>query len=325
MQASIAVMLCIILMIPSFQAFTTTKKTNDTKNESLLEDTILTRGANSQKYVSDVPFAEDQTTLLTPTGTDYFISDKTNGIYRDDFSSRPAQSPEELNAELTKKGAFWRATENKFTNMSDEEIQGYLGLIFDPNDTKKQQDESGTFQEKTECLPDSFDWRSQHGQNYITPIRDQGGCGSCWAFAAIGALEGHINAYYNDPDIDVDLSEQDLVSCSSTGSCGGGYTNFALTYIQQYGVCNESCFPYAASDESCTQKCENWQDDAWKITSWQSVALNKNEIKNALITKGPLVAGMEVYADFFSYDGGIYSHVSGGLVGHHAIVIVGYG
>ena len=102
--------------------------------------------------------------------------------------------------------------------MSPEEFQmGYLGLIFDPNTTKKQRDESGTYKEKSECVPDFFDWRSQHNQNYMTPIRNQGGCGSCWAFATIGALEGHINAYYNNPTIDIDLSEEDLVSCSGAG------------------------------------------------------------------------------------------------------------
>ncbi|MCX6666597.1 MAG: FG-GAP-like repeat-containing protein, partial [Euryarchaeota archaeon] len=332
LQAGIAVMLCIILMIPSFQAFTTTKKTIDTKNESLLEDTILTRGANSQKYVSDVPFAEDQTTLLTPTGTDYFISDKTNGIYGDDFSSRSAQSPEELNAELTKQGALWRASENKFTKMSDEEIQGSLGLIFDPNDTKKQQDESRTFQEKTESLPDFFDWRSQHSQNYITPIRDQGGCGSCWAFAIVAAVEAAANTFYNDPDLDPDLSEQDLVSCYHGDGCRGAtkdQTEYALsTYLQTTGIANETCFSYIADNGDCNDKCPTWEEEKWLITSYVNVNLTQNAItaiKSAIMSYGPVITGMAVYNDFYTYHEGIYHRVSETIKGYHAVAIVGFG
>ncbi|MBN1280568.1 MAG: PKD domain-containing protein [Candidatus Thermoplasmatota archaeon] len=235
------------------------------------------------------------------------------------------KTPLERNDEISEKGALWRAAENKFTGMPVEEFDGYLGLELDFEKVESRRKLPGTFNTEGGCLPDYFNWMTQHGVSYITPVKDQAACGSCWAFAVIGALEGHIKAYYNDPYVQVNLSEQDLVSCSGAGSCGGGWPDLALDYIQQNGVCNESCFLYTALNDDCSVKCPNWEQGAWSILSWQDVPLQVDDIKNALMTKGPLVTGMEVYYDFFDYEGGVYSHVYGDLAGYHAIVIVGFG
>ena len=71
--------------------------------------------------------------------------------------------------------------------------------------------------------PDQLDYRNFQGENWLTSVKSQDGCGSCWAFAAVGVLEGFINLYFNQ-QIDVDLSEQHLVSdcCVDCGSCQGG-------------------------------------------------------------------------------------------------------
>ena len=74
------------------------------------------------------------------------------------------------------------------------------------------------------ALPDHFDWRDKDGQDWMTPVKNQGSCGSCWAFSAVGVVEPEYNIAYGNPDLDLDLSEQYLVSdcCTSCGSCGGG-------------------------------------------------------------------------------------------------------
>src|SRR3989338_249600 len=136
-------------------------------------------------------------------------------------------------------------------------------------------------------FPDYFDWRNRHGQNWNTPIKDQAGCGSCWAFASIATLEGAINTYYNQ-HLDLDLAEQDLVSCSGAGTCSGGYPYSALDYIKREGTPDESSFPYATQDSDCQQKTNDWRNRAWKITESYELPNHPEDIKSALIMKGPL-------------------------------------
>ena len=172
----------------------------------------------------------------------------------------------------------------------------------------------------------SFDW-SDPTKNYVTPVRNQSSCGSCWAFAAAGALESYTLIKNNLAGQDINLSEQVLVSCSGAGSCGGGSIGSASNYIRDKGLPVEGCFPYTATNNLCSSACYTYQTDSYRIQSWAYVAttsVSVEAIKNALVTYGPLVTTMDVYADFFNYRTGIYSYVSGAYQGGHAILIVGY-
>ena len=175
--------------------------------------------------------------------------------------------------------------------------------------------------------PTHFDWTQKDGQNWMTSVKDQGGCGSCVAFAAVGAFEGQLKIQTNNPSWNIDLSEQHLFSCSG-GTCSGGETiSVALNYLQQYGTPDEACSPYqgGSGSGSCSNSCPDWQSRASKISSWNWIANNPSAVEAALMN-GPLIAGFTVYADFYyAYNGGVYhwDHVSQ-AVGGHAIVIVGY-
>jgi len=174
------------------------------------------------------------------------------------------------------------------------------------------------------ALPTDFDWRSNSGANWMTSVKNQGGCGSCVAFGAVGATEAQYRIAANSPGWDVDLSEQHLFSCGG-GQCGyGWYISAALNRLRDYGTPDEACFPYAAQDRSCSGGCADWQSRAFEIASWSWVANNPSALEAALMN-GPLVAGFTVYRDFYAYHGGVYhwDHVSQ-AVGGHAIVIVGY-
>jgi hypothetical protein len=177
------------------------------------------------------------------------------------------------------------------------------------------------------ALPTHFEWTQKDGQNWMTSVKNQGGCGSCVAFAAVGALEGQLKIQANSPSWSIDLSEQHLFSCGG-GTCSEGwYISSALNYLQQYGTPDEACSPYQgqSGSGSCSNSCPDWQSRASKISSWSWVANNTSAVEAALMN-GPLVAGFTVYADFYSgYTGGVYhwDHVSQ-AVGGHAIVIVGY-
>ena len=170
-----------------------------------------------------------------------------------------------------------------------------------------------------------LDWRNS---SHTTPVRDQ--VRSCWAFATAGALEsynlirGNGLSHTND-----DRAEEILLSCSTAGSCNGGYINRAANYIRDTGLPPESYFPYtsSSSDDLCNNAGTGWLANVKKAVSWAYVnttTVSVQAIKNALATYGPLVTTMDVYYDFFSYRTGVYEYVSGAYQGGHAIVIVGY-
>ncbi|OQX89462.1 MAG: hypothetical protein B6D65_03095, partial [candidate division Zixibacteria bacterium 4484_93] len=127
----------------------------------------------------------------------------------------------------------------------------------------------------------SLDWRNKDGHNWVTPIRDQGDCGSCWAFSVVGTEESQILIGLNKPGMrtTLDLSEQFVVSCESDCyACCGGYTDLASDYLRDAGTPDEACFPYYSSgycdnhDVShtlpCNDRCSDWANRTKKICSW---------------------------------------------------------
>ncbi len=177
------------------------------------------------------------------------------------------------------------------------------------------------------AAPSSLDWRNNNG-NFVSSVKDQGNCGSCWAFAATGALESIRMIASNTPGANLDLSEQVMVSCDTANQgCNGGYPDAAANFIKNTGLPVESCFPYTATDAPCSNACANWQASAYKATNWEYAATvnpDVESIKSALATYGPLSTTMMVYEDLFYYSSGVYKYTSGSLQGGHAILIVGY-
>jgi len=182
--------------------------------------------------------------------------------------------------------------------------------------------------------PSSWDWRNVQYEGFVgdwtTSVKSQGNCGSCWDFAAMGALEAIINIREGFPDLDPNLSEQYLLSCpTNSGGCSGWDAYYAYGYLESSGgAIPESCFPYRADDFiPCSDKCENWKDQLIPISGfgyWSKP--NINFIKSKLIEKGPLCACMAVYNDFGSYTGGIYEHPGYEYPSNinHQVVLVGY-
>ena len=238
-----------------------------------------------------------------------------------------AHDIDHIRAAIQEKGAHWEAGETDLSKLPDQERKLRLGHV-KPRLTGKEPVLSADFTGSggAAAAYTYFDWADPM-KKYVTPVRNQGSCGSCWAFAAAGALESYALIKNNLVGQDLNLSEQVLVSCSGAGSCGGGSIGSASNYIRDKGLPLEGCFPYTATNNLCTSACYAYQSDTWRIQSWAYVAttsVSVEAIKNALVTYGPLVTTMDVYADFFSYRTGIYSYAAGAYQGGHAILIVGY-
>jgi len=277
--------------------------------------------------------------LVEPeTSEDLYIEivERTPNFEFEPFKEKEVNSTE-IKRLIEEKSALWNAKETSISRMSIDEKKKLLGLIPTKEEIKKIKEASTSYSvtKIRSDLPAFFDWRDQHSYNYITEVRDQSSCGSCWAFGAIATLEGHVNAYYNNPNLDLDLSEQDLVSCFHGTGCSGAYTEqieeIFSDYFQNIGVAKETCFPYTATNNNCSNKCSDWQVDAWKTLGYQSIDLNGslderiNNLKQALLDYGPIEVGMQVFEDFPDYGGGIYSHTVEWILGYHAVTIVGFG
>jgi hypothetical protein len=167
-----------------------------------------------------------------------------------------------------------------------------------------------------DALPERWDWREHGG---LTPVKDQGNCGSCWAFASAGALEAA--ARLTDKVI-YDVSEQQVLACNSFGEgCGGGSFDAAYDVFSTYGAIAEDCMPYRAMDGvACVQESFPPSVVATDLLLFREDIAS---IKAAVYTYGPIACAMFVFGDFMGYAGGCYSHESVGNV-NHAVVIVGW-
>ncbi|EMR73261.1 Peptidase C1A, papain [Thermoplasmatales archaeon SCGC AB-539-N05] len=185
-----------------------------------------------------------------------------------------------------------------------------LGLIVD--------DEPGDEPEITLSFgaSSSVDWRSA---GKVTSVKNQGSCGSCWAFGALGAIESQYKIKTGET---LDLAEQHLVSCDTNNhGCQGGYLGKTLDFVKNTGVVDEEFFPYKASNYYCTHPEGN--HPVTKISGYKRIS-GRETIKTSIETNGPVYTGFDVYQDFQNYNGGVYTHTWGARLGGHAVAIIGY-
>lgn len=189
-------------------------------------------------------------------------------------------------------------------------------------------------QQKVSNLPASWDWRNVGGINYVSPVRNQGSCGSCYSFASVGMLEARIRILTNNTQTPI-LSPQEVVSCSPYAQgCTGGFPYLiAGKYAQDFGLVEENCFPYTGLDSPCEVKddCIRYYSSEYHYVGGFYGGCNEALMKLELVHHGPMAVAFEVYDDFLVYRSGIYHHT--GLrdpfnpfeLTNHAVLLVGYG
>ncbi len=196
-------------------------------------------------------------------------------------------------------------------------------------------------------LPPTFDWRDQHDQNWITSVKNQGGCGSCTMFASVALTEATRNVHRNDPNIDIDLSEQYLVAdCHPEGNCCGGWCDLVLDYMKTQGVPDDGCMLYYdgngcscdggcanctyrfeedCSDRTCSDRCADWESRLEYVSTWESLgSFNIAAIKQYLVTNGPVAVYIGIGDDFGGHFEGDVYRCDNDYGTNHAVLIVGY-
>ncbi|KAJ4954933.1 hypothetical protein NE237_011716 [Protea cynaroides] len=207
---------------------------------------------------------------------------------------------------------------NLFADLSDEEFKatrtGYRSL------TGQRPSLNTEFRyNNVTDVPTSMDWREKGA---VTPIKDQGSCGCCWAFTAVAAMEGITQLKTGNL---ISLSEQELVDCDNTNKgCNGGNIDKAFQFIvQNRGLTTESNYPYEEVDGTCSE--EKAAEHAAMITGYEDVpSSNEQELLTAVANQPVSVAIDGSGHPFKYYSSGIFTGECGTNL-DHAVTLIGYG
>eukprot|EP00345_Euplotes_harpa_P010226 CAMPEP_0168343396 /NCGR_PEP_ID=MMETSP0213-20121227/16058_1 /TAXON_ID=151035 /ORGANISM="Euplotes harpa, Strain FSP1.4" /LENGTH=351 /DNA_ID=CAMNT_0008350663 /DNA_START=33 /DNA_END=1088 /DNA_ORIENTATION=+ len=215
----------------------------------------------------------------------------------------------------------WKKGINAYTDMTDDEFMAYFGLS-----DRADQNCSATaspIESFPVGIPTDFDWRRHDA---VTPVKNQGKCGSCWTFSTVGAMESH---YFLRHHKNGNFSEQQLVDCAGNydcHGCRGGLPSYAFNYIRDNGMTNETAYPYHALDEKCY-----YNHTLARVTTvgpYNITAYNETQLAESIFWRGPVSVAFQVVNGFKDYESGVYNSTvckNGPMDVNHAVLAVGYG
>ncbi|OAY54730.1 cysteine protease XCP1 [Manihot esculenta] len=220
------------------------------------------------------------------------------------------------NKEVT---SYWLGL-NEFADLTHEEFKSkYLGLNTDFSRRRTSEDISYRDLDVVD-LPKSVDWRKKGA---VTPVKNQGSCGSCWAFSTVAAVEG-INQIVNGNL--TSLSEQELIDCDTSfnSGCNGGLMDYAFEYIvNNGGLHKEEDYPYLMEEGTCEDKREEME--VVTISGYHDVPENNEASLLKALAHQPVSVAIEASGrDFQFYSGGVFSGACGTDL-DHGVAAVGYG
>ena len=213
---------------------------------------------------------------------------------------------------------------NQFSGMDSVEFRDYLGYS-----GRVQRPESlYTAPIELYALPASVNWVTAGA---VTPVKDQGQCGSCWSFSTTGALEG---AYFVKNSQLVSFSEQQLVDCDNRSNggkdmgCNGGIMDSAFTWIEKNGgLCTEASYPYVSgvtkTAGTCQKTCANVKNSM--IASFVDVSPSSDSAMMTALSKQTVAIAIEAdQREFQLYSSGVFTGACGTNL-DHGVIVVGYG
>jgi len=211
--------------------------------------------------------------------------------------------------------------ENKFINETESFFNHlYKGLALRDENTHNNCVE---FQPSSSInIPEEWDWRL-HGA--VSSVKDQGQCGSCWSFSAVGSLEG---AWAISSNQLFNLSEQQIMDCSRTYgnmACNGGLMDKAFEYAIDNGMCLDNDVPYLADREFCSKAIRSCKKVAY-FNNCMKVPKNNEKVLKEAVYRGPVAVSIEADTKTFQfYKSGILDSSNCGTTIDHGVLAVGYG
>ena len=217
---------------------------------------------------------------------------------------------------------------NQFSGMDSADFREYLGFSYGEVPSKTTSQNLRGFSINVETLPKSIDWVELGA---VTPVKDQGQCGSCWSFSATGALEGIHQILYKKL---IFFSEQQLVDCDyyrnggKDHGCNGGLMDNAFSWISRNGgLCIEQDYPYVSGTTKdkteCKTTCGNVEHS--KISGFTDISPSSDEEMMMALSKQPVSIAIEAdQREFQLYKSGVFTGTCGTKL-DHGVLAVGYG
>jgi len=265
----------------------------------------------------DLGLEQEWSKYKTSFGKNYETSEE-EAIRREIWSTHHDYIHQHNKAYAIGETTFFLA-ENEFMDMHNDEfvkvMNGYQGRNGHSN--------ALLFERTQSDLPPTVDWRTK---GYVTPVKNQGSCGSCWAFSTTGSLEGQWFKKYGKL---VSLSEQNLVDCSSkqgNQGCEGGLMDNAFTYIKaNKGIDTEASYPYKGTDDQCQFKASNVGANDTGFVDVKSK--DESALQEAVATIGPISVAIDAsHISFQLYKGGVYHSLFCSQTRlDHGVLAAGYG
>lgn len=214
---------------------------------------------------------------------------------------------------------------NKFSHLSFEDWQVYVRSGYKKSSIVS---DGNTFKGNNQDLPTSVDWTKLGA---VTPVKDQGQCGSCWSFSTTGALEGIHQIKYGTL---LSLSEQNLVDCDNwkhggrDHGCNGGMMDNAFEWIQKNeGLCSEGKYAYVSGETTVEGKCDLSCEKIKTVVPdyFTNVEANSDIALMSALVKQPVSVAIQAnQREFQLYKSGVFTSKCGNEI-DHAVLAVGYG